>query len=127
MNIHTSGLLDNLTFPKIFILSDQYRKPTHLLLRWQHGQQLLDALPVDDGGVHLHDGRPDDPRGRELCHADVDGVGPLVVQHDDLPVGGHRHLLAVLGEGGGVLAPGWRFNRKHLGEVLALKIARVFA
>ena len=83
--LNDSGLLDNLTFPKIFILSDQYRKPTHLLLRWQHGQQLLDALPVDDGGVHLHDGRPDDPRGRELCHADVDGVGPLVVQHDYLP------------------------------------------
>ena len=66
---------------------------------------------------------PDDPGRGELGHADVDGVGPLVVQHDDLPVGGHRHLLAVLGEGGGVLAPGWRFNRKHFGLNFGLKIA----
>ena len=32
--------------------------PGHLLLRGQHGEQLLDALSVYDGGVHLHDGRP---------------------------------------------------------------------
>ena len=58
---------------------------------------------------------PDDPGRGELGHADVDGVGPLVVEHDDLPVGGHRHLLAVLGQGGRVLTPaGWQFSRNGI-------------
>ena len=44
----------------------------------------LNPFLVDDGGVHLEDGRLDGARRRQLGHADVDGVGPLVVQHHDL-------------------------------------------
>ena len=35
--------------------------PANLLLAGQHRQQLLDALLVDDGAVHLHHGLFDDP------------------------------------------------------------------
>ncbi len=55
-----------------------------LLLRRNHRQDLLESLAVDDAVVHLEDSGFDGARRRQHRHADVDGVGALRVQHDDL-------------------------------------------
>lgn len=68
-----------------------------LLFGGQHRQQLLDPFAVHYGGVHFQDGGLDRSGRRQLGHADVDGVGALRVQHDDLLV--LVHLLLFLGEG----------------------------
>ncbi len=55
-----------------------------LLLGGQHGQELLDALLVDDCAVHFDDSCFDDARRRQGRHADHDHVGALGVQNCDL-------------------------------------------
>jgi hypothetical protein len=47
-------------------------------------RQYLDAFSVDDGRVHLEDGRFDGSRRRQFGHSDVDGVGSFGVQDDQL-------------------------------------------
>ena len=70
-------------FKKFFL--QPHLNSKRLLFCGQHGEQFLDPLPVHYGRVHFHDCLLDDPRGRELGHPDVDGVGALVVEDDDLP------------------------------------------
>ena len=55
--------------------------PANLLLAGQHRQQLLDALLVDDGAVHLHHGLFDDPEQVSLASAKTFDAEPKNVKH----------------------------------------------
>jgi len=53
----------------------------HLLFKMAN---YLNSFSVHHSGVHLKDCVRDRPGWRQFGHADVDGVGTLWVQHDDL-------------------------------------------
>lgn len=52
----------------------------------------LNPFPVDDGAVHFQDGVLDRSRGRQDRHSNVDGVGPLEIQHLDFLGANFRFL-----------------------------------